>query len=281
MCVVPAETPADPLAPYERRVLAHVALRAGVRGEVPAPALSDGFEGGEAAFMKAFREEVTADTVRRGLRRPRLSGGRIGLLCLVLLVPAGALALALAAATARPTRFSGRVLVRPVPGHHRHRGQPAPQRGRAGGPGAVARGGRRVRRPGAPRRVRGRPGPGPGAGGVRPAGEERGVVQLPGQLAAAPGRDIRLAVAAGHRLPGGHHLRPDARAGRRDLAVRGRPGGRCRRRVIMALGPVLRASGSELARGSCPGFAEFDGQVIRPSSSRATRPRRVPVCRRG
>ena len=55
MCVVPAETPADPLAPYERRVLAHVALRAGVRGEVPAPALSDGFEGGEAAFMKAFR----------------------------------------------------------------------------------------------------------------------------------------------------------------------------------------------------------------------------------
>ncbi len=98
MCVVPAEAPADPLAPYERRVLSHVALRAGVSGEVPAPALADGFEGGEAAFMKAFREEVTADTVRRGLRRPRLSGRRIGLLCLVLLVPAGALALALAAA---------------------------------------------------------------------------------------------------------------------------------------------------------------------------------------
>src|SRR5580693_8217898 len=29
MCVVPAETPADPLAPYERRVMAQVARRAG------------------------------------------------------------------------------------------------------------------------------------------------------------------------------------------------------------------------------------------------------------
>ena len=98
MCVVPAETPAEQLAAYERRVVAHVALRAGARGEVPAPALSDSFEGGEAAFMKAFREEVTADAEQRGLRRPRLSGGRIGFLCLVLFVPAGALALALDAA---------------------------------------------------------------------------------------------------------------------------------------------------------------------------------------
>ena len=98
MCVVPAETPGDPLAPYERRVLAHVALRAGVRGEVPAPALSDGFEGGESAFMKAFREEVTADAVGRGLTRPRLSGRRVGWLILALLVPAGALAATLAAA---------------------------------------------------------------------------------------------------------------------------------------------------------------------------------------
>ena len=98
MCVVPAETPAEQLAPYERRVVAHVARRAGVRGEVPAPALSDSFEGGESAFMKAFREEVTADAEQRGLRRPRLSGGRIGFLCLVLFVPAGALALALDAA---------------------------------------------------------------------------------------------------------------------------------------------------------------------------------------
>ena len=56
MCVVSAETPAEQLTAYERRVVAHVALRAGARGEVPAPALSDSFEGGEAAFMKAFRE---------------------------------------------------------------------------------------------------------------------------------------------------------------------------------------------------------------------------------
>jgi hypothetical protein len=98
MCTVPAETPAEAIAPYERRVMAHVALRAGVRGEVPAPALSDSFEGGEPAWMRAFREEVTADTEQRGLTRPRLSGRRIGLLCLVLLVPAGTLALALTAA---------------------------------------------------------------------------------------------------------------------------------------------------------------------------------------
>jgi hypothetical protein len=108
MCVVSAETPAEPLAPYERRVLAHVARRAGVRGEVPAPALSDSFEGGEAAFMKAFREEVTADAERRGLRRPRLSGRRIGLLILVLFVPAGAAALALSGAHQRdPLAFAG------------------------------------------------------------------------------------------------------------------------------------------------------------------------------
>ena len=98
MCTVPPETPAEPLAPYERRVMAHVARRAGVRGEVPAPALSDGFEGGEAAFMQAFRKEVDADVVQRGLTRPRLSGRRIGLLCLALLVPAGALGVALAVA---------------------------------------------------------------------------------------------------------------------------------------------------------------------------------------
>ena len=51
--------------------------------------------------MKAFREEVTADTEQRGLTRPRLSGRRIGLLCLVLFVPAGALAFALDAAHQR------------------------------------------------------------------------------------------------------------------------------------------------------------------------------------
>jgi hypothetical protein len=98
MCVVAAETPAGPLAPFERRVVGHVALRAGARGEVPAPALSDGFEGGETEFMKAFREEVDADARERGLTRPRLSGRRIGLLCALLLIPAGALFVAVTAA---------------------------------------------------------------------------------------------------------------------------------------------------------------------------------------
>ena len=101
MCVVPAETPGGPLAPFERRVVAHVALRAGARGEVPAPALADGFEGGEEPFMKAFREEVDAETRRRGLTRPRLSGRRIGLLCLLAFIPAGALAVALAVASTK------------------------------------------------------------------------------------------------------------------------------------------------------------------------------------
>jgi len=97
-CVVPAETPGGPLTPFERRAVAHVALRAGARGEVPAPALADGFEGGEDPFMSAFREEVDAETRRRGLTRPRLSGRRIGLLCLLAFIPAGALAAALALA---------------------------------------------------------------------------------------------------------------------------------------------------------------------------------------
>lgn len=96
LCVVPAEAPGGPLAPFERRVAAHVGLRAGPRGEVPAPALADGFEGGEEPFMKAFREEVDAETRRRGLTRPRLSAGRIGLLCLLAFIPAGALAAAAA-----------------------------------------------------------------------------------------------------------------------------------------------------------------------------------------
>jgi hypothetical protein len=94
MCVVPAEAPAGPLAPFERRVVAHVALRAGARGEVPAPALSDGFESGEAEFMTAFHGEVDADARQRGLTRSRLSPGRIALLCVLLLVPAGAVLLA-------------------------------------------------------------------------------------------------------------------------------------------------------------------------------------------
>jgi hypothetical protein len=91
LCVVPAETPGGPLTPFERRVVAHVALRAGARGGVPAPALSDGFGGGETEFMSAFREEVDAEARRLGLTRSRLSGRRIGLLLLLLLVPAAAL----------------------------------------------------------------------------------------------------------------------------------------------------------------------------------------------
>jgi hypothetical protein len=87
LCVVPAQTPGGALAPFERRVLAHVALRAGAAGQVPAPALADGFEGGEAGFMSAFKEEVDAEARRRGLTRARLSGRRIGLLCLLLFVP--------------------------------------------------------------------------------------------------------------------------------------------------------------------------------------------------
>ncbi len=76
MCVVAAETPGGPLAPFERRVVEHVALRAGARGVVPAPALSDGFIGGEAEFMTAFRGEVDAEARRRGLTRPRLGTRR-------------------------------------------------------------------------------------------------------------------------------------------------------------------------------------------------------------
>ncbi len=97
MCVLPAEAPCGPLTPFEQRVVAHVGLRAGGRGEVPAPALADGFEGGEDPFMKRFREEVDAETRRRGLTRPRLSPGRIGLLSLLLVIPAGAVLFAAAA----------------------------------------------------------------------------------------------------------------------------------------------------------------------------------------
>jgi len=98
MCVLAEETPGGPLAPFERRVVAHVALRAGARGAVPAPALSDGFAGGETEFMAAFGEEVDAEARRRGLTRPRLSARRIGLLCALLLIPAGALLIAVTAA---------------------------------------------------------------------------------------------------------------------------------------------------------------------------------------
>jgi hypothetical protein len=91
MCLVCAEPPDERLTPYERRVVAHVALRAGARGEVPGPALAEGFAGGEAEFMKEFREEVDADARQRGLTRSRLSPGRIAVLCVLLFVPAGTL----------------------------------------------------------------------------------------------------------------------------------------------------------------------------------------------
>jgi hypothetical protein len=91
MCVVCAEPPDERLTPYEQRVVAHVGLRAGADGEVPGPALAEGFAGGEAEFMKEFREEVDADARRRGLTRSRLSPGRIVVLCVLLFVPAGTL----------------------------------------------------------------------------------------------------------------------------------------------------------------------------------------------
>jgi hypothetical protein len=98
MCVVAAQPPGGVLAPFERRVVAHVARRAGAGGQVPAPALSDGFEGGRDEFMKAFTEEADAEADLRGFTRPRLTGRRIGLLCLLLTAPAGVLAAAVAAA---------------------------------------------------------------------------------------------------------------------------------------------------------------------------------------
>jgi hypothetical protein len=109
LCVVPAETPGGALTPFERRVAAHVALRAGAAGQVPAPALRDGFGGGEDEFMSSFKEEVDAEARRLGLTRARLTGRRIGLLCLLLSVPAGLVAAAVAAAH---RRRAGTVIVR-------------------------------------------------------------------------------------------------------------------------------------------------------------------------
>ena len=141
LCVVPAETPGGPLAPFERRVVAHVGLRAGARGEVPAPALSDGFGGGETEFMSAFREEVDAEARRLGLTRSRLSGRRIGLLLLLLFIPAGALIPV--AAHGRGLAYAGGLYFAGLLGRRRRRGQPAPQRVRSGGAGPLAFGRRR------------------------------------------------------------------------------------------------------------------------------------------
>jgi hypothetical protein len=88
MCELAARRPPEPLTPYERRALAHVAFRAGAHHEVPAPALSDGFQEGEDTFLTSFGHEVTADARDRGLSQPRLRAGTRGLLCAAALVPA-------------------------------------------------------------------------------------------------------------------------------------------------------------------------------------------------
>jgi len=95
MCELAAEQPRDALTPYERQALAHVAFRAGARDEVPAPALSDGFQEGEDTFLAGFRREVVAESRRRGLSQPRLGVGTRALLCVAALLPAGAAIVAL------------------------------------------------------------------------------------------------------------------------------------------------------------------------------------------
>jgi hypothetical protein len=91
MCVLPTQPPGDDaLMPYERRVVAHIGVRAGVAGSLPAQAMSEGFTGGEEVFMKQFRAEVIADARGRGLTRPRLSTRRKLMLAAFALIPAAA-----------------------------------------------------------------------------------------------------------------------------------------------------------------------------------------------
>jgi hypothetical protein len=88
MCVIAPEPPGEDLTVYERRVYDQVVSRAGTRGNVPAAALSDGFAGPATlgtserdmrsatdSFMAEFRDQVKADSRRRGLSRQRLSEG--------------------------------------------------------------------------------------------------------------------------------------------------------------------------------------------------------------
>ena len=283
MCVVPAETPGDPLAPYERRVLAHVALRAGVRGEVPAPALSDGFEGGEPAFMKAFREEVTADAVGRGLTRPRLSGRRVGWLILALLVPAGALAATLAAArqpyplaAAGGSWFVLSLVIVGVGASRRpnaagqavldrwHAAADGARRGRAGERGSDARGGDAH------------------GGDARLGAYAAALGRAPGVAAvfAPPGKNVVWSSYRGswQRLPVETHTWPWPRAIAFLLAIMFGPmlvfggviwlfldglGWLAERVLSLALGAALVGVMIWLARQLAPRFAEFDGQVIR------------------
>jgi hypothetical protein len=102
MCELAAQQPRDALTPYERRALAHVAFRTGARHEVPAPALSDGFQEGEDTFLDGFRREVAADARGRGLSQPRLRGGTRALLCAAALIPA-----AVAASSVEPHHRAG------------------------------------------------------------------------------------------------------------------------------------------------------------------------------
>jgi hypothetical protein len=94
MCELAAQQPPETLTPYERRALAHVAFRAGVRHEVPVPALCDGFLEGEDSFLAGFRRQVAADARGRGLSEPRLRTAMRALLCAAALVPAAAAAAA-------------------------------------------------------------------------------------------------------------------------------------------------------------------------------------------
>src|SRR5579872_1143439 len=94
MCVLAGRTPSGPLTPYERIAIEHTRQRAGPAGQVPADALTDGFEGGENTFLKAFRGEVLADARHRGLTRPTLSAGRKAVLVALAFIPPGVLFLA-------------------------------------------------------------------------------------------------------------------------------------------------------------------------------------------
>jgi len=108
MCVLGEHRPGSELTAYEHRAYTQLVTRACGRPDVPAEALSDGFAGtptgrdgtmksGRDAFMEAFNREVTEDSRRRGLSRPRLTEAAGCLLWLAALVPAIALGLALRA----------------------------------------------------------------------------------------------------------------------------------------------------------------------------------------
>jgi Predicted membrane protein (DUF2207) len=78
----PAQLPgADSgLAAYERRALAHLALRARGMDNVPGAALGSGFELGDREFRELFGSEVRADASQRQLIRRRISRGTLALL---------------------------------------------------------------------------------------------------------------------------------------------------------------------------------------------------------